>query len=144
MPSATTALIMGSASRVRQPARGCVCDAPLMGRDRSRTRAHRLSGPYERADEFAIDVGDRFGAGSGAGENVARALGRVDPRRLHVDLFEAAPGELCAVLALFERAGYTPDPQLDTAADRRRHLPSHDHIGDSEPSTRLQHAKRLG
>src|SRR5262245_47744696 len=144
MPSATTAATIGSASRLRQPGRWSTCDASLMERVRSRTPTHRLSGPHERAHEFAVDVGDRRGAESGAGENVASALGRVDPGRLHVDILEAAPGELGAILALFERADDAPDPQLDTAADRRRHLPAHDHVGDGEPSTRLQHAKRLG
>src|SRR5262245_50894890 len=143
MPSATAAPIMGSASRVRQAARCLACDAPLTGRDQSRTRERRLSSPHECADEFAVHGGDRVGAEPGAYENVARVLGGVNPRRLYVDLFKAGFGELGAVLALFECAGNAPDPQLDAAADSGGHLPTHHHVRHGEPSTWFQDAKRL-
>src|SRR5262245_7187781 len=141
MPSATTAPTMGSTSRVRQSARCVACDAPLTGR--SRTRERRLSCPHECADEFAVDAGDRLVAEPGAGEPLARALGRVDARRLHVDLFEPRLGKLGAILALFERAGDAPDPQLDAAADCGGYLSAYHHVGDREPSTGLQDPKRL-
>src|SRR4029453_11943786 len=132
MPSATTAPTMGAASRVRQAALCVAGDAPLTGR--SRTRGGRLSCPHECADEFAVDAGDRLVAEPGAGEHVAGALGRVDPRWLHVDLFESGLRKLGAILALFECAGDAPDPQLDAAADRGRHLPAPHHLRDREPS----------
>src|SRR5262245_44499956 len=106
MPSARTAPTMGSRSRVRHPARRLPGEAALTRRDRSRSR---LPGPHEGADELAIDGGDRLGTESGASEKVARALGRVDPRRLHVDPFEPGLRELGAVLGLVERAGDAPD-----------------------------------
>src|SRR4029453_8621956 len=131
MPSATTAPTMGSASRVRQSALCVACDAPLTGR--SRTRERRLSCPHECADEFAVDAGDRLVAEPGAGEHVAGALGRVDPRWLHVDLFESGLRKLGAILALFECAGDAPDPQLDPAAGRGRHLPAPHPPGEPRP-----------
>src|SRR5215475_1028732 len=107
MPRATTAPIMGSSRRVRHAPRRLARGAALTGADRSRSW---LPGPHERADEPAVDGGDRLRAEPGAGENVARALGRVDPRRLQVDVFEAGLRELAAVLGLFQRAGDTSDP----------------------------------
>src|SRR5918996_6630517 len=114
MPSARTAPTMGSLSRVRHPARWSACRAALTRRRRSRSR---LPSPHERADELAVNRGDRFRSESGAGEKVAGALGRVNPRRLHVDILEPGLRELGAVLGLLERAGDAADPQLDAASD---------------------------
>src|SRR5262245_32387393 len=107
MPSATTAPIMGSPSRVRHAARRLARGAALMGGYRSQSR---LPGPHECADELAVDGGDRLRAEPGAGEKVARALGRVDSGRLHGDVFEAGLRELAPVLGLLERTGDAANP----------------------------------
>src|SRR5262245_23678418 len=122
---------MGSPSRARHPARWFACDAGLTRRDNS--RAHWLPSPHERTDELAVRRGACLGTESGADQKVARALRRVNPRRLQIDLLEAGLRELGAVLGFLERAGDAPDPQLDTAADLGRHLPAHDHVGHGEP-----------
>src|SRR5262245_63843184 len=109
MPSATTAPIMGSLRRARHAARRLARGA-FTGGERSRSG---LSSPHERADEPAVDGGDLLRAEPGAGEKVARALGRVDPRRLQVDVFEPGLRELGAVLGLLESPGDAADPQLD-------------------------------
>src|SRR5215467_12691672 len=129
MPSATTAAIMGSLRCVRHLERWSAAAAALTTRARSR---QRLASPHERADELAVDGGDGVGTEPRAGENVTRALGRVDTRRLHVDVFEPGLREFAAVLALLERPGDASDPELDAAADLGRHLPAHDHVRHGE------------
>src|SRR5215470_5144989 len=141
MPSASTATVIGSPSRARHPARRFAWGAAVTRRGQS---PERLPGPHERADELAVDGGDGVGTESGAGQKLARALGRVNPGRLHVDVLEPGLRELGAVLGLLERAGDAADPQLDATADLGRQLAAHDDVGDGEPSAGLQHAKRLG
>src|SRR5262245_62475185 len=97
MPRATTAPSMGSSRRVRHAARRLAAGAALMGGDRSRSW---LPGPHERADELAVDGGDRLRTEPGAGEKVARAFGRVHPGRLQLDALESRLRELGAVLGL--------------------------------------------
>src|SRR5215467_5291430 len=141
MPSATTAAAMGSLSRARHSARRVAPDAWLTRRDRSRLR---FSSSHECADELAVDGGDRLGTESGPGEKLTGALGCVHPRWLQVDILEPGLGELRAILGLFECTGDAADPQLDAATNLGRHLAAHDHVGDGEPSPRLQDAKCLG
>src|SRR5262245_24660937 len=117
---------MGSLSCARQPARWLARDASLTTRDRSRAR---LPSPHESTDELAVHGGDRLGIESSAGEKVAHALGRVNSRRLELDVFEPRLCELGAVLGLFEGAGDAADPQLDAASDPGRHVAAHDDIG---------------
>src|SRR5436190_15783408 len=84
------------------------------------------------------------GGGAGAGQELARVLGTVDPGRLDVDRLEACLRELLPVLTLAEGAGDAADPQLDALADCGRHLAADDDVGDGEPTPRPQHAERLG
>ncbi len=90
--------------------------------------------------------GDRFEVEPCAGEELARVLRAIDPRGLEVDRLEAGLGELFPVLLLgfLQRAGDAPDPQLDAAANLRRHLTADDDVGDGEAAARTQHAEPLG
>src|SRR5262245_19942904 len=107
MPRATTAATMGSLRRRRHPARRFACGVALTTRDRS---LQRFPGPHEPADELAVDRSDGLDTEPGAGQEVTRAFGRVNARRLYVDVVEPRLRELRSVLGLLQRAGNAPDP----------------------------------
>src|SRR5919108_1094206 len=105
----------------------------------------RFDRAHERADELALDLRrDRIDVDAGARKELAGVFRAIDTRRLDTDRVEACLGELVAIFLLLERAGDAADPELDAAADRRRHLAAHDDVGPGESAARLQHAKRLG
>jgi hypothetical protein len=61
----------------------------------------------------------------------------VNARRLDRCILESSARQLCDVLAFFERAGDTANPEQHAFADSFRNAAAHDHIGDRESSAGL-------
>src|SRR6266545_27769 len=84
---------------------------------------HGLAGADEGAHELAIHLrGDDVGVESRSGQELARVLRAVDAGGLEVDGLEARLRKLGVVLLLLQSACDTADPELDAAANLRRHL----------------------
>src|SRR3989475_13192997 len=83
----------------------------------------------ERAHEFPIDRRRRgVDVETGLDQDLARVLDAVDARRLDLDVDEAGPGELGAIVGVAERTGHAADPELDAPAQLRRHRPTDDDV----------------
>src|SRR5262245_13423795 len=81
-----------------------------------RSRRARLPRPDERTHELAVDRRE-VDALPRLEKHIARILRAIDAGGLEIHRLEAGLAEPGAILALLQRAGHAPDPQLDAPAN---------------------------
>jgi hypothetical protein len=98
--------------------------------------------PDEGAEELVIHLGsDRVHVNVRLREELPGIFYAVNAPRLDRCILEPSARQLGDVLALFERASDTANPEQHALANNYRHATAHDHIGNCEPSAWLQHTE---